>query len=80
MKLAEIAPHMVGRMLPALFSCLPFAKTERFAGDPWAACPHSPMWVWMHSTGCPNGLYQSRRYEPHWRDVERHAPVQLSLL
>lgn len=79
-KLAAISPHLIGRMLPALFSCMPFAKTERFPGDPWPHFQHDPEWYWMHSTGCPNGLYRSRRYTPHWRDIERPAPVQLTLI
>lgn len=65
MKLATIAPHLVGRMLPALFSCMPFAKRPRFDGDPWPTFPHHPMAIWMHTTTCgsPNhiGSSTSRR-------------------
>lgn len=45
-------------MLPELFSCMPFAKKPRFAGDPWATQPHSPTWHWMHTTECgsPNQI------------------------
>lgn len=48
MKLASIAPHLVGRMLPPLFVMrLP-----------------APMWYWMHATGCAGGLFRARRAEP----------------
>lgn len=44
-------------MLPALFSCMPFAKKPRFAGDPWAMQPHSPSWIWFHVEPCRKGSW-----------------------
>lgn len=52
MRVKDIAPHLAGRMLPGLFSPMPFAKKPRFEGDPWATFPHSPTWFWMHSSAC----------------------------
>lgn len=52
MKVKDFAPHLAGRMLPGLFSPMPFAKKPRFEGDPWATFPHSPTWYWMHSRAC----------------------------
>ncbi len=54
MKLTTFAPHLAGRMLPALFSAAPDFRKPRFPGDPWAAQPHSAQWHWMHSTECVN--------------------------
>lgn len=58
MKITAFAPHLSGRVLPELFSCMPFAKKPRFADDPWATVPHSPTWHWMHTTECgsPNHI------------------------
>lgn len=67
MKLSTFAPHLAGRMLPALFSAAPEFKKPRFSGDPWANQPHWAAWYWMHSTecvkderGCLNGLCKSK--------------------
>lgn len=60
MKHAFALPHLQGRMLPGLFSAMPFAKKPRFPGDPWPSFAHSPTWFWMHSTGCEAGLYRAR--------------------
>jgi hypothetical protein len=58
MRVRDFAPHLAGRMLPGLFSCMPFAKKPRFEGDPWPTFPHTPTWYWMHTTECgsPNHL------------------------
>jgi hypothetical protein len=58
MKITSFAPHLAGRMLPGLFSPMPFAKKPRFEGDPWPTFPHSPSWHWMHTTECgsPNHI------------------------
>lgn len=71
MKLSAIAPHLAGRMLPELFSCMPDFKSPRFEGDPWATFPHAPAVHWMHSTDCPRGAgaVTSKRFEPHYRPV-----------
>jgi hypothetical protein len=53
-KLTDFAPRFAC-MLPALFTCMPFAKSPRFAGDPWATFPHSPTWHWMHASTCALG-------------------------
>lgn len=76
-----IAPHLVGRMLLALFSCMPDFKTPRFPGDPWSTFPHAPTVHWMHATECTFGAgsVTSKRFEPHWREVLRPAPVQVEL-
>jgi hypothetical protein len=60
MRVKDFAPHLSGRMLPGLFSPMPFAKKPRFEGDPWATFPHSPTWFWMHATGCDAGLCRAR--------------------
>lgn len=61
MKITAFAPHLAGRMLPGLFSCMPFAKKPRFPGDPWPTMfGHSPTWFWMHSTDCAPGSYRAR--------------------
>lgn len=52
MNLTTFAPHLAGRMLPALFSAAPEFKAPRFAGDPWANEPHWAAWHWMHTTAC----------------------------
>lgn len=59
MKIARFAPHLAGRMLPALFSDAPEFRRQRFAGDPWANQPHWAAWHWMHATGCEAGLCRS---------------------
>lgn len=59
----NIAPHLTGRMLPGLFSYMPFTKKPRFPGDPWATARFTPTWYWMHTTECgsPNhvGSYKT---------------------
>ncbi len=60
MKISTFAPHLAGRMLPALFSAAPELRKPRFPGDPWAGQPHWAAWFWMHATGCEAGLYRSK--------------------
>lgn len=77
------APHLAGRMLPGLFSTMPFAKKARFPGDPWPTFAHSPTWFWMHNTGCDAGLYRDRpmrhqrsEIEPDWISVPQTPSPQ----
>lgn len=67
MNISSFAPHLTGRMLPALFSAAPEFRKPRFPGDPWAVQPHWAAWHWMHSTectqderGCLHGLCKSK--------------------
>lgn len=60
MKVATFAPHLVGRMLPGIFTYLGVGKVARFPGDPWPLQNSAPTWYWMHATGCTAGLYRSR--------------------
>lgn len=84
MKITAFAPHLAGRMLPGFFSTMPDFKKPRFPGDPWPLFPHVPRWTWMCTTECglPNHVGKStdKRYMPHWREVERPAPLQLPLI
>jgi hypothetical protein len=52
MKITTFAPHLAGRMLPAMFAYLSIGIKERFPGDPYA---HQEPWAaffWMHTTAC----------------------------
>ena len=67
MKIAAFAPHLAGRMLPALFSDAPELRKPRFPGDPYAHQEPWAAWFWLHSTacaedehGCRHGLYRSK--------------------
>jgi hypothetical protein len=77
MKVASFAPHLSGRMLPALFSAAPGQRKPRFPGDPWAAQPHWAAFHWMHTTactkderGCLHGLCRSWTIPCALRDHE----------
>jgi hypothetical protein len=64
LRIKDIAPHLAGRMLPALFSAAPEFKKPRFPGDPWAVQPHWAAWHWMHTTECgePNHIGSSKSW------------------
>lgn len=52
MKITAFAPHLAGRMLPAMFEYLGIGTKERFPGDPYA---HQEPWAaffWMHTSAC----------------------------
>jgi hypothetical protein len=61
MKVAAFAPHLAGRMLPAMFDYLGIGKVERFPGDPAAHQEPWSAWFWMHTTECgePNHVGSS---------------------
>lgn len=64
MKITTFAPHLAGRMMPAMFDYLGIGKVERFPGDPYA---HQQPWAaffWMHTTECgsPNHIGSSRAW------------------
>lgn len=77
LRIKDFAPHLAGRMLPALFSQAPGLRKPRFPGDPWAAQPHWAAWYWMHATGCENGLYRAKPIPLHLRIAGE--PTQASL-
>jgi hypothetical protein len=63
-KITTFAPHLAGRMLPAMFDYLGIGKVERFPGDPYA---HQQPWAaffWMHTTECgtPNHIGSSKAW------------------
>lgn len=71
------APCLRGRMLPALFSEMPFAKKARFVGDPYPTFEHSPWWFWMHSDDCrghemgsTHWIYRDARVAPALRGTD----------
>jgi len=74
MKLSTFAPHLAGRMLPALFDYLGIGKKERFPGDPYAHQKPWAVWFWMHTTECgsPNHVGSSKAWTiaPALRDHE----------
>lgn len=64
MKISTFAPHLAGRMLPAMFDYLGIGKVERFPGDPCAHQEPWAAWFWMHTTECgsPNHIGSSRAW------------------
>jgi hypothetical protein len=80
MKISTFAPHLAGRMLPAMFDYLGIGKVERFPGDPYAHQEPWAAWFWMHTTECgsPNHIGSSKGWTiaPALRDHEldrRHS-------
>jgi hypothetical protein len=63
-KLSTFAPHLAGRMLPAMFDYLGIGKVERFPGDPYAHQTPWAAWFWMHTTECgsPNHVGSSKSW------------------
>lgn len=64
MKITAFAPHLAGRMLPAMFDYLGIGRKERFPGDPYAHQAPWSAWFWMHTTECgePNHVGSSRSW------------------
>ena len=64
MKITTFAPHLAGRMLPALFDYLGIGKVERFPGDPYVHQKPWAAWFWMHTTQCgePNHVGSSKSW------------------
>lgn len=77
LRIKDIAPHLAGRMLPALFSEAPGQRKPRFQGDPWAEQPHWAAWYWMHATGCQSGLYRAKPIPLHLRIAGEPAQANL---
>lgn len=64
MKITSFAPHLAGRMLPAMFDYLGIGRKERFPGDPYAQQALWAAWFWMHTTECgePNHIGSSKSW------------------
>jgi hypothetical protein len=64
LRVKDIAPHLAGRMLPAMFDYLGIGKVERFQGDPYAHQEPWAAWFWMHTTECgePNHVGSSKSW------------------
>ena len=75
MKITDFAPHLAGRMLPPMLTCI-MPRRPRFANDPWASQAPTSMFYWMHATGCEGGLYRAIRNEEFWQRVEEADPTQ----
>lgn len=62
MKITAFAPHLAGKMLPAMFDYLGIGKVERFPGDPYARQAPWAAWFWMHTAECgtPDHIGSSR--------------------